>query len=196
MKTSQVEQNRKLSVKSKVSAAFIGLIATAFFQNNALADVNYANTNGFSITNSSTSSAPVEAVYSHFVQHVDMWWPKDHTWWKGTLSIDELAGGCFCETHDAKSAAHMQIAYIEPNKKVVMTGGLGPLQEMGIYGALTWLFTETDSGTKVTLTYHASGAIQFNGVLSSSEDATNLVKVVDKVQAQQLKGLTAFSNEN
>ncbi len=164
------------------------------------ADINYANNTGFSISNTSESDAPVEVVYSHFIQHVDMWWPKDHTWWNGTLSIDEFAGGCFCEKSGTNSAAHMQVSYLEPNKKVVMTGGLGPLQEMGMYGALTWQFEPiadgSNSGTRVTLTYHASGNIHFSGKLASLEQAQGLVKVVDKVQAQQLNALTTFSNDN
>jgi hypothetical protein len=180
-------------------------IASGLFTPQALSKVNYADNSGFSITNVSESAASVEVVYDNFINHIDSWWPKDHTWWKGTLKIDEYAGGCFCETTQTSSAAHMQISFIHPQKKVVMTGGLGPLQEMGIYGALTWQFTSlneedsnTDSsnkGTRVTLTYHASGTIQFNGKKATNEDAVKLVQVVDKVQAQQLSSLTSFSNE-
>ena len=38
--------------------------------------------------------------------------------------------------------------------------------------------------------------IHFNGQKASNEDAANLVRVVDKVQAQQLNALTAFSDDN
>ena len=190
--------------KAMLFSSVLGVI----FSPSCLAKVNYADNSGFSITNTSESAAPIEAVYSHFIQQVDKWWPKDHTWWKGTLSIDEQAGGCFCEVTQTASAAHMQISYVEPNKKVVMTGGLGPLQEMGISGALTWEFSTMEESassneetkrkfspkTKVTLTYHASGNIHFSGQRASSEDAANLVKVVDKVQAQQLNALPAFSD--
>ncbi|TKB04388.1 hypothetical protein E5672_06200 [Alteromonas portus] len=193
-----------------LTSSFLGTVLSAAFPSISMADVNYADNSGFSITNESESYAPVEVVYSHFIQHVDMWWPKDHTWWKGALRIDEQAGGCFCETTSTASAAHMQVSYVEPNKKVVMTGGLGPLQEMGITGALTWVFSTIDSSTpsgadtqdsripktKVSLTYHASGNIHFNGQKASNEDAANLVRVVDNVQAQQLKALTAFSDNN
>ncbi|BFT30177.1 SRPBCC family protein [Alteromonas sp. D210916BOD_24] len=163
------------------------------------AKVNYVNNAGFSVTNESESKASVEVVYSHFIQHIDMWWPKDHTWWEGTLNIDENAGGCFCETHNNASAAHMIISYVEPNKKVVMTGGLGPLQEMGIFGALTWQFSPKDNpteGTRVTMTYHASGTIHFNGAQATEKDAADLVQVIDKVQLQQLNALTHFSDVN
>lgn len=203
---------KKLKTRSSLllTTSFLATVLSAAFPSISMADVNYADNSGFSITNESESYAPVEVVYSHFIQHVDMWWPKDHTWWKGALRIDEQAGGCFCETADTASAAHMQVSYVEPNKKVVMTGGLGPLQEMGVTGALTWVFSTIDSSTssdankqdgripktKVTLTYHASGNIHFNGQKASNEDAANLVRVVDKVQAQQLNALTAFSDNN
>lgn len=180
-------------------------VVSALFTPHALSKVNYADNSGFSITNVSESSAPVEVVYDNFINHIDNWWPKDHTWWKGTLKIDEYAGGCFCESTETASAAHMQISFIHPQKKVVMTGGLGPLQEMGIYGALTWEFNSLDdegsddnkfnTGTRVTLTYHASGIIHFNGKKATNEDAVKLVNVVDKVQAQQLSSLTSFSNK-
>ena len=203
---------KKLKTRSTflLTSSFLATVLGAVLPSMSMADVNYADNSGFSITNESESYAPVEVVYSHFIQHVDMWWPKDHTWWKGDLRIDEQAGGCFCETTDTASAAHMQISYVEPNKKVVMTGGLGPLQEMGMSGALTWEFSTIDSSsssgadtqdgripkTKVTLTYHASGNIHFNGQKASNEDAANLVRVVDNVQAQQLNALTAFSDNN
>ena len=179
-------------------SVLVGSLFLACSSSNVHADVKFATETGFSITNVSESSAPIEAVYSHFVQHIDMWWPKDHTWWKGTLSIDERAGGCFCETKDNASAQHMQVSYIEPNKKVVLTGGLGPLQEMGMFGALTWQFDEQENGegTKVTLTYTASGHIHFNGKPASLDEAKGLVKVVDQVQAQQLSALTSFSDKN
>ena len=198
-----------MTIITKASQALLlsGLLSVTF-TSPSHADVNYADNSGFSIANESESTAAIEAVYSHFIQDVDKWWPKDHTWWKGTLSIDEQAGGCFCEVKEAASAAHMQISYVVPNEKVVMTGGLGPLQEMGLTGALTWEFSALEESesknentkrefspkTKVTLTYHASGNIHFNGKRASSEDAANLVKVVDKVQAQQLNALTAFSD--
>ena len=203
---------KKLKTRSTLllTSSFLATFLGTAFSSMSIANVNYADNSGFSITNESESYAPVEVVYSHFIQHVDMWWPKDHTWWKGSLRIDEQAGGCFCETTDSASAAHMQISYVEPNKKVVMTGGLGPLQEMGLTGALTWEFTtievtgpsnddtkaSTTSKTKVTLTYNASGNIHFGGSKASEEDAVNLVNVVDKVQAQQLNALATFSNEN
>ncbi|HBI76172.1 MAG TPA: hypothetical protein DDY19_07675, partial [Alteromonas macleodii] len=140
---------KKLKTRSTLllTSSFLATVLSAAFPSMSTADVNYADNSGFSITNESESYAPVEVVYSHFIQHVDMWWPKDHTWWKGALRIDEQAGGCFCETTDTASAAHMQVSYVEPNKKVVMTGGLGPLQEMGVTGALTWVFSTIDSST-------------------------------------------------
>ena len=111
---------KKLKTRSTLllTSSFLATFLGTAFSSMSIANVNYADNSGFSITNESESYAQVEVVYSHFIQHVDMWWPKDHTWWKGALRIDEQAGGCFCETTDTASAAHMQVSYVEPNKKV------------------------------------------------------------------------------
>ena len=51
----------------------------------------------------------------------------------------------------------MRISFVEPNKLLRMSGGLGPLQGMGLYGALDWQFSRVDNMTQVLLTYKVSG---------------------------------------
>jgi len=145
------------------------------------ADINYADNAGFSITNVSESNAPINDVYTQFIEQVDMWWPKDHTWWKGKLHIDEKAGGCFCETTDTASAANMQVSVIEnPHTKKRDSAS----QDVG----------NVHKRTKVTLTYNAIGTIHFNGTKATNDEAVNLVTIVDSVQAQQLNALTDYSD--
>ena len=134
---------KKLKTRSTLllTSSFLATFLGTAFSSMSIANVNYADNSGFSITNESESYAPVEVVYSHFIQHVDMWWPKDHTWWKGALRIDEQAGGCFCETTDTASAAHMQVSYLNRTK----SGDdrwLRPFR-MGMSGALTWEFNNS-----------------------------------------------------
>jgi len=62
-----------------------------------------------------------------------------------------------------------------------MTGGLGPLQGMGMQGALDWQLSGADSGTGLVLTCRVSG--------SSPEGFEQLAPVVDRVQAAQLGSL-------
>jgi hypothetical protein len=65
-----------------------------------------------------------------------------------------------------------------------MTGGLGPLQGMGIDGALEWRFAKVEEGTRITLWYRAGGY--------APDDLGKFVPVVDQVQGLQLGGLADY----
>jgi hypothetical protein len=65
-----------------------------------------------------------------------------------------------------------------------MLGGLGPLQGMGIYGALDWKFEAAEGGSGSRCACHASGYFP--------EDFAELVPVVDRVQGLQLGGLVEY----
>lgn len=73
---------KKLKTRSTLllTSSFLATFLGTAFSSMSIANVNYADNSGFSITNESESYAPVEVVYSHLIQHVDMWWPKEHTW--------------------------------------------------------------------------------------------------------------------
>ena len=75
----------------------------------------------------------------------------------------------------------MRIAFVDPNKIMRMTGGLGPLQGMGMYGALEWTFTAMDQGTEITMSYRVNGI--------NPDGFAELAPIVDRVQAIQLGGL-------
>jgi hypothetical protein len=145
--------------------------------------------NGFTLENSEWVPADPQASWRAFVHDVGKWWPADHSWWgdASKLSISEKAGGCFCEINGAQQAWHMTVTFVDPGKMMRMTGGLGPLQGMGLDGALEWRFVEEKGGTRITLWYRAGGY--------APEDLGKFVPVVDKVQALQLGGLAKYLRE-
>jgi hypothetical protein len=96
----------------------------------------------------------------------------------------EKAGGCFCEINGAQQAWHMTVTFVDPGKLMRMTGGLGPLQGMGLDGALEWRFVEENGGTRITLWYRAGGY--------TPDDLGKFVPVIDKVQGLQLGGLADY----
>ena len=159
------------------------------FSSQADPQVVHVTENGFIVENQVVIAAPSEKVWKALVDNVDNWWPKDHTWWgqNSTLSIDEFAGGCFCEKAGKQSAEHMRIAFVDPGKLLRMTGGLGPLQGMGMHGALDWQFTSRDNSTNLKLTYRVSG-INPGGY-------EKLAPIVAKVQGMQLQGLADYLTE-
>ena len=59
-----------------------------------------------------------------------------------------------------------------------MTGGLGPLQEMGVSGALEFQFNASGDRTDITLTYRVSGA--------SFQKLDQIAGPVEEVLRQQL----------
>jgi hypothetical protein len=141
---------------------------------------------GFTVENSVVVPVDAKVAWDGFVGHVDEWWPKDHSWWgaEGKFTIDPRAGGCFCETAGKRSAQHMVVSFVDPPGMMRMTGGLGPLQGMGLTGALEWTFTPAPGGTKITLRYVAGGY--------TTTDLVKFSAIVDKVQGIQLGGLAAF----
>lgn len=160
------------------------LLAT--FAGNVQAEVKDSAANGFTIENSQVVPVDAQTAWKALVDDVGQWWPKDHTWWgdAGKLSIQPRAGGCFCELNGGQQAWHMTVTFVDPGQTLRMTGGLGPLQGMGIDGALEWRFAKADGGTRITLWYRAGGY--------TPDDLSKFVAVVDKVQGQQLGGLTDY----
>ena len=145
---------------------------------------------GFTMENEVVLSQSVDIAWQHFIQDIDHWWPKDHTWWgeKSTLTIDDYAGGCFCErTNSAmgNSAEHMRVSFVDKHKLLRMTGGLGPLQGMGIYGALDWKFEpQENGGTRIVMRYQANGY--------NPENYEQFIPIVDKVQAIQIRSFANY----
>lgn len=163
----------------------IGLAAAT----SAPAAVKDAAANGFTVENERTVAADADTVWKALTGEVDRWWPKDHTWWgaDSTLSIEPRAGGCFCErSRDGKrQALHMTVAFVDPGKTLRLLGGLGPLQGMGLNGALEFrLSPGAGGGTRIVLFYRAGGY--------TPDDLGKFAPVVDKVQGLQLGGLADY----
>lgn len=165
----------------------VAVLVLASSCHTALAAVKDATAGGFTVENTEVVPVDADTAWKALVQDVDRWWPKDHSWWgqASKLSIDPRAGGCFCEIAGARQAQHMTVAFVDPGKTLRMIGGLGPLQGMGLSGALEFRLAPADGGgTRVTLFYRAGGY--------SPDDIGKFAPVVDKVQAQQLGGLAAY----
>lgn len=166
------------------------LLILAIESVHAKSNVVHVAKTGFIVENSIESKQPVDKVWTALVTNVDSWWPKDHSWWglEGKLTIDAKAGGCFCEIAGEKSAEHMHISFVDPGKLLRMTGGLGPLQGMGMYGALDWVINRKDGITIVTLTYRVNGI--------HPDGFEKLAPIVAKVQGIQLNGLKTYLENN
>ena len=99
--------------------------------------------------------------------------------------IEPRAGGCFCERHEGAEALHLLVTFVQPGELLRMTGGLGPLQGMGLHGVLEFRLADAKGGgTTVTLHYRAGGY--------TPDDLSEFAPVVDSVQALPLGGLASY----
>lgn len=176
-------QRTLLGVRRVVLAGVLTLPAAG----GARAEVKDATAGGFTLEN--TAHVPTDAMtaWKALVEDVDRWWPADHTWWgaEAELVIEPRAGGCFCERLGAQQALHMLVTFVDPGTLLRLTGGLGPLQGMGLHGVLEFRFAPADGGgTTITMFYRAGGY--------TPDDLSKFVPVVDKVQALQLGGLADY----
>ncbi|MES2753697.1 MAG: SRPBCC family protein [Pseudomonadota bacterium] len=149
------------------------------------AEVIQSSRTHFEIAHTVTLAAPVERAWAVLLAP-RLWWSKDHTYSEDSanLSLDERAGGCFCEKLPGKGGVeHMRVVYIQPPVALRLAGALGPLQAEAANGTLSFRLTKTDTGTKVTMTYLAGGYFRAG--------ADKLAPVVDRVLALQLLGLQA-----
>lgn len=141
----------------------------------------------FVVRNTFRVSASAENAYKALVEDVDKWWHPDHTWSGNPkkLSIDEEAGGCFCEELEhGGSVEHMRVIHVDRGKLFRMSGALGPLQEMAVAGTLTFTFEESDAGTEIVLEYRVFG--------HHAEGVEALAPAVDEVLKLQLSRLGAY----
>lgn len=153
------------------------------------AEVKDSGPDGFTLENAGWVPTDRDTAWNTLVNEVGQWWPADHTWGgdAGKLSIDPRVGGCFCEIDATRQAEHLRVVFAEPGRLLRMTGGLGPLQSMGVHGVLEFRLTAAQQGgrdgTRIVLYYRAGGY--------GPEDLGAFAPIVDKVQAQQLGGLLA-----
>lgn len=153
----------------------------------AAAEVKSSSPTGFELVNVAVVNAAPDRVYE-MLGTPARWWNKAHTYSgdAANLSQDLKAGGCFCETHPAERATieHGRVVYAQPGKTLRLHAALGPLQQEGVNGALTWsLKPAAGGGTEVTQTYVVGGFVRAG--------ADKFAPVVDRVMAEQLKGLQA-----
>lgn len=149
----------------------------------ATAEVTYSAPAGFELKIEALVMGTPTTAYNQFLE-VGEWWNAEHTWFGRAqgLSIEPEAGGCFCEHSGEKSALHMIVSHVDPGKAVHMVGGLGPLQGLGLHGAMSWTFEAAGEGvTRVTHVYRVTGY--------HPDGLEPLAPVVDYVQGLQVAGL-------
>lgn len=142
--------------------------------------------NGFSVVETVHIAAAPDRVYAALVAP-SQWWSSAHTFSHdaSNLSLDATAGGCWCEKLPGQgSVQHLVVVYAAPGHALVMRGALGPLQGLGVNGAMTVALKPAAGGTDLSLTYNVGGYLK-DGLASWATP-------VDGVLAEQVARLKSF----
>ena len=115
--------------------------------------------------------------------NISSWWSSDHTYSRSgkSLSVDAVAGGCWCEFWNGGEVEHGRVVMVMPKQAIRFVTALGPLQQMGVTGALTITLADgaTASKTAITVDYQVSG--------SSLSGLDKIADMVDQVLTEQIK---------
>ena len=125
----------------------------------AAATVADSAANGFTVKITLNLKAAPAEVYKKILRVGD-WWNAEHTYSGDAhnLTIEEKPGGCWCEKlPNGGGVKHMEVLTLMPGSRIVMSGGLGPLQNIAAAGTMIFQIAKDGDGSKLTLTYSVAG---------------------------------------
>ena len=160
---------------------------SALLASPAAAEVVIANPNGFRLRHVVQIVVPPDAAFQSFGR-VSSWWDKSHTYSgdSANLSLALQPGGCFCERLPAGGGIeHMRVAYVDPGKRIVLTGSLGPLLYEATTAVMDVQFERIAGGTRMTLDYRVAGF--------AAGGADKMAPLVDGVIGQQFNRYRQFA---
>lgn len=160
---------------SAAIALAIGLHAPA-----AEAAVASSGAGGFAVHHEYTFPGNAATAWARLIVPA-RWWSGEHSYSQdaANFTLAAVPGGCWCETlPDGGFVRHMDVVLAMPGRLLRLAGGLGPLQAMGVSGALTLQLRAEGEGTRVIADYVVSGYAPsgFEGI----------AKAVDGVLGEQL----------
>ena len=170
-------------LSSMLCAAMLALVTEV-----ATAEVLAAGRTGFSLKIETLSQASPARAYKAFSE-IERWWDMAHSYGGDAeeLSITLAPGGAMLESlPNGGFIEHLQVVYANPGKGLRLLGGLGPLQPIGVHGAMNIQFEAFGSGSKTVLTYNVSGF--------SSQGLVELAPIVDRVLAGQMQRHASYAD--
>ena len=150
----------------------------------AYADVTAKAPDGFIIQIKGEVALDRDGAWTRLL-NIGGWWNGSHTYSgdAANMKLDAMAGGCWCELWAGGEVEHGRVVTVMPMSVVRLDSALGPLQDLGVSGALTLTLSEGAAGrTAITLDYKVSG--------SSLSKLDGLADPVNQVLTEQVAGFT------
>jgi uncharacterized protein YndB with AHSA1/START domain len=158
----------------------------------AAAEVANSSPSGFLLRAETELTAAPAAVWRDLTR-IERWWGPEHTYSgdAGNLRLAPRAGGCWCERWEGGSIEHARVVLAMESdgvRTLRLAGGLGPLQELGASGVLTFTVAPHAGGTKLTMTYRVAG--------ETGLGLDRIAPLVDGVMMEQFGRLARYSGES
>ena len=124
----------------------------------ALAETSAVSPSGFLVTHHHEVHATPQQVYEA-IGRIGRWWNDEHSYsgHASNMSLNLVAGGCFCEAWEQNSVQHAQVIQAWHGSLVRLQGALGPLQRLAVNGILTFAINKSGDKTLLTVTYNVAG---------------------------------------
>jgi uncharacterized protein YndB with AHSA1/START domain len=168
--------------------SLLAVVVLMAFAARASADVVDQSASGFTIRATVPVAATPDRVFRALVD-VGSWWGREHTYSGDAknMSIAPQPGGCFCEKlPDGGGVEHGRVVNVVPGRLLRLDTALGPLQEMGVAGSMTFQIAASGQGaaqSTLTMTYVVGGY--------TPGGLDKLAPLVDQVLSQQVQFLKA-----
>lgn len=153
----------------------------------ARAEIVSAGPSGFNIRHVTELPNITAPVVWAALADIGKWWDPEHTYSGDSrnLTLEPFVRGCLCEKLSLYAGIeHATVVYAQPAKTLRLKGAIGPLQEFGVSGSMTWQIEPAGGGSRITLSYSAGGF--------ADRPLADWAPIVDEVLGGQLQRLERF----
>jgi hypothetical protein len=153
----------------------------------ARAEIVSAGPGGFNLRHTVETPNVAPPIIWAALSDVAKWWDPEHTFSGDArnLTLEPVVRGCFCEKLGLYAGIeHGHVVYAMPAKTLRINGALGPLQEFGITGVMTWQIEAAAGGSRITFTYNVGGF--------ADRPLADWAPIVDEVLGSQLQRLGRY----
>lgn len=174
-------------MRSQFSRMLLAVVSIVSAAGAARAEIVSAGPSGFNLRHVADAPNIAAPVVWAALADVSKWWDPEHTYSGDArnLTLEPFVRGCFCEKLSLYAGIeHATVVYAQPAKILRLSGALGPLQEFGVNGSMTWQIEPAGGGSRITLTYSVGGY--------TDRPLADWAPIVDEVLGVQIQRLARY----